>query len=154
MSQGAPSSTPSTVTILLGLLRFFASPPAEQVRALDDYDTVSAEKGGGPHIDEPLIELTEGLLTYCDASVSRPHHPDSFFVGPIPENAVRIMHELARVTELLLKSGAENTFSRNSLSRTEWQRLRDLAKHGLNRLPESATEPRLSPFELMCYVAD
>jgi hypothetical protein len=154
MSEGASSPAPSAVAILLGLLRFFASSPAEQISALNGYDTVSADKGGGPHIDDPLIELTEGLSTYCDASVSAPHHPNSFFVGPIPDNAVKVMHDLAKVTDLLLASRIENIFSPNNLSRPEWQRLRALAIEGLSQLPQSATEPLLSLFELMCYVAD
>jgi hypothetical protein len=146
--------TPDEISILIALLRFFARLPAEQVEALNEYDMVCREKGGAPHLHDPLIELTEGLYTYCGASVSTPHHPKSFFVGPLPGTAVKTMHSLASVVEQMLTSRLENMFSREHLSRAEWERVRDLAREGLERLARSGTESPLSLFEVMCCVAD
>jgi hypothetical protein len=153
VNKSPDSESPGTIAILVNLLRFFQASATEQVETLAHYDQACAEKGA-PHLHDPLIELTEALYTYCGAAVSAPHHPDSFFVGPLPKEAVRLMQELSALAEKLLISNLQTLFSRDVLDRPEWQRVRALANAGLHQLGDLATQTPSSLYDLMCYVAD
>ena len=145
----------TSLEILTCLLRFFASSPDEQAKQLDEYYESCKISESVPHLDDPLVELSEALWSYTNRfTVNRPETDDLVSMFANDDETALLLQELAALMELMWKTDTKELFEPNHFKSIEWRILRRYSGDALLRCQRLAPGVQLSLFDLMLEVAD